>query len=147
MKYGCVWFVFVFSGFFFFFFFFLCIGNRSGFAVLDLLVEDGGSTGNAGWRSVPLNGSCWTSAGFFPQRAALVQIQKMSMKRERDRLQGEREVRKERRENWQTRDKRQSGSTGGLADRSSGKVHGVLGVIVDLDRLCQRLGVPAITLA
>lgn len=30
---------------------------------------------------------------------------------------------------------------------SSGEVHGVLGVIVDLDRLGQRLRVPAVTLA
>lgn len=40
-------------------------------------------------------------------------------------------------------------SARGLADvlPSSGEVHGVLGVIVDLNRLGQRLRVPAITLA
>lgn len=38
---------------------------------------------------------------------------------------------------------------GGLADAlaSSGEVHGVLGIIVDLDCLGQCLGVPAITLS
>ncbi len=39
-------------------------------------------------------------------------------------------------------------SAGGLADvlASSGEVHGVLGIIVDLNCLGQRLGVPAVTL-
>lgn len=56
---------------------------------------------------------------------------------------------------WQMRERerkkrqKERGAAGGLADvlASSGEVHGVLGIIVDLNRLGQCLGVPAVTLA
>lgn len=48
----------------------------------------------------------------------------------------------------ENKDRKEEEPAGGLADvlAGSGEVHGVLGVIVDLNRLGQCLGVPAITL-
>lgn len=59
----------------------------------------------------------------------------------------------ERKRDWQMKDKKtveeEKESAGGPADVlfSSGEVHGVLGIIVDLNCLGQRLGVPPVTLA
>lgn len=48
----------------------------------------------------------------------------------------------------ENKDRKEEEPAGGLTDvlAGSGEVHGVLGVIVDLNRLGQGLGVPAITL-
>lgn len=141
----CVWFVFVFSRFSL-----LCIVNPCGFAVLDCWLK-----GRLDWERwleiVPWNRACWTlGCRWIPLHEPLwcrFRKCRVSMKK---RLQGEREEGK--RGMGQMDLKRKNIYMGYIHkwtgwQASSGKVHGVLGIIVDLNCLCQCLGVSAITLA
>lgn len=135
--------------FFFSFFFFLCTDNPEGLQRWIAGLK-GGSSGNAGWLVVPWeerNQYWMLGHGRFPyiREPLWYRFGKWAEWVWRDRSYTERQRLANEEEN---KDRKEEEPAGGLADvlAGSGKVHGVLGVIVDLNRLGQCLGVPAITL-